>query len=688
VFSPSTAESLLLRHLGVGSLDGFGLRDRPAAVGAAGGLLQYLQDTQKCGLEHVNELRVHEPSKHLLIDPATRRNLELERSLRDGGRRNTLVHAVDATVTSSGGRLLRRWLLAPLLDTDEIARRQDAVEELLRRRDLRENARDGLRGVHDVERLVARAVNRTANARDLLSLATSLQRVPRLVDGLGELSAQLSREILDGIDPCADVAARLATGLVDDPPANLREGGFIRDGFNAELDELRAISRDGKAFIAALESAEREASGISSLKVKYNKVFGYFIEVTRANLHRVPEHYHRKQTISSGERFVTPELKQHESRVLNAQERIEPLELELFQELRAEVAGQAARLQAVARAAATIDLLGGLAETAATHDYRRPRVTGGNVLRIVGGRHPVVEQTLLDGRFIPNDTELECAARALGVLTGPNMGGKSTYLRQVALIVLLAQTGSFVPADEADVGVVDRIFCRVGASDSLAEGQSTFMVEMAETANILHNTTARSLLLLDEIGRGTSTFDGLSIAWAVIEHLHALPGGAPRTLFATHYHELTELAVELTSVLNLRMAVRERGDRVIFLHRVESGAADRSYGIHVARMAGVPRPVVERAGEILANLERDEFGRDGLPRRARRSDQRREAERRGQTSLFGPVEPGTPGAPAAGEASEVLAELRAQEVERLTPIAALNLLERWQRRLRSGEPTG
>jgi DNA mismatch repair protein MutS len=689
VFHPSTAEALLLRHLDVRSLDGFGLRDRPAAVGAAGGLLQYLQDTQKCGLEHVNDLRVHEPARQLLLDPATRRNLELERSLRDGGRKHTLFHAVDSTVTSGGGRLLRRWLLAPLLDTKEIGRRQDVVQELLDKPALREGAREALGGVHDVERLLGRAVHGSANARDLLSLCRSLENVPRLVAALAGLEAALGREILDGVDPCEDVARLLAGAIVDEPPANLRDGGFIRDGHDAELDELRAVSRDGKSYISSLEQAEREATGIPSLKVKYNKVFGYFLEVSKANLHRVPERYHRKQTIANGERFVTPELKEYESKVLTAQERIETLELELFQRLRSQVAAEAPRLQAVARVAATLDVLGGLAETAAAQRYCRPQVTDGRRLHISGGRHPVIERTLDAERFVPNDTELELGARAIGVLTGPNMGGKSTYLRQVALIVLLAQTGSFVPADAAEVGVVDRIFCRVGASDSLAEGQSTFMVEMAETANILHHATSRSLLLLDEIGRGTSTFDGLSIAWAVIEHLHARTGGAPRTLFATHYHELTELEVELGSVLNLRMAVRERGDRVLFLHRVELGASDRSYGIHVARLAGVPRSVVERAGEILENLERDEFGGDGLPRRARSRDPRRAAELRGQASLFG-AEPGgaepprTPPAVPHGVA-EVLSELRGQEVDRLTPVEALNLLERWQRRLQAGD---
>ena len=671
-FSPTAAESLLARQFDVAALDGFGLRERPAAIGVAGGLLQYAQDTQKCGLEHINRIRLHEPSDYLLLDPATRRNLELERSLRDGGRDKTLVDALDETVTPGGGRLLRRWLLAPLLDPEQIGVRQDAVEELLRRSELRRRARERLSGVRDVERLLARAVAGTAGARDLLGLRTSLERVPALIRDLSELCAALARTTIDGIDPCCDVAERLGQGLVDDPPATLRDGGVIRDGFHTELDELRAIRRDGKAYIASIEAAERERTQIPSLKVKYNKVFGYFIEISRANLHRVPPDYDRKQTIASGERFVTPELKEYESRVLNAQERIENLELELFQSLRAEVAARATRLQTVARAVSLIDLLAALAEIAEARDYCRPSVRADGLVHIVGGRHAVVEQGATEEPFVPNDTRLAAAEKAIAVLTGPNMGGKSTYLRQVALIVLMAQTGSFVPASQAEIGIVDRIFCRVGASDSLAEGQSTFMVEMSETANILHHATARSLLLLDEIGRGTSTFDGLSIAWAVVEHLDAREGGAPRTLFATHYHELTDLDSELDSVINLRMGVREWGDRVVFLHRVEEGAADRSYGIHVARLAGVPHAVVERASQILSDLERDEHEPNGHSRRVRRRSDREEAERRGQTSLYSLLEGAAP-APEGADA-EVLAELRAQDTDRMTPIEALGLL--------------
>jgi DNA mismatch repair protein MutS len=678
-FSAATASATLEKQFAVASLDGFGLRDRPAAIAAGAGLLSYVQETQRCGMEHIDRLLFHEPTRHLLLDSATRRNLELERSLRDGGREGSLFHAIDSTVTSCGGRLLRGWLLAPLLDPLEITSRHEAVECFLSRVDLRDRTRERLKGVHDIERLLARCVAGTAGARDLLGLKHSLDRLPGLLQTVADVGADLVRKTVEGLDPCEDVAERIGAGIVDEPPASLRDGGFIREGFDAGLDELRAIRRDGRSYIASLEAKERSATSIASLKVRFNKVFGYFIEVTKANLHLVPEHYQRKQTIANGERYITPELKECETKILQAQERIESLELELFQKLRAEVASEAARLKAAARAVALLDVLAAFAETAAFHEYCRPRVDGGNRLRIVAGRHPVVEQTLADRRFVPNDTELEWGGKALAVLTGPNMGGKSTYLRQVALISLLAQAGSFVPAGEATVGVVDRIFCRVGASDSLAEGQSTFMVEMTETANILHHATCRSLILLDEIGRGTATFDGLSIAWAVVEHLDRLAPGTPRCLFATHYHELTELAVELGSVVNLRMAVRESGETVAFLHRVERGAADRSYGIHVARLAGVPRQVVDRANEILANIESDEFGRDGLPRRARR---RGRGGRPLQPSLFGEPQPKEGSEREASDpGAEILDELREQETDRLTPIDALNLISAWRRRL-------
>jgi DNA mismatch repair protein MutS len=679
-FATPAATDILARHFAVASLDGFGLRDRPAAVGAAGGLLAYLQETQKSALQHVDRIGVHEPSCYLLLDVTTRRNLEIERSLRDGGRSGSLLHAVDDTQTPAGGRLLRRWILSPLIDPSAIGRRLDAVGELLARPHVRDAVRANLRQIQDIERLVARAVNGTANARDLTALAASLQGIPPLIEALREVEAPLLREALDGADPCADLAAEIVSAIADAPPAGLREGGLIREGYSAELDELRAIRRDGRAYIASLEARERAASGIGSLKVRFNKVFGYYIEVSRSNLHLVPAHYQRKQTIAGGERFVTPELKEQEAKVLQAQERMEEMEYDLFCSLRGRVASAASRLKAAAHLAALVDVLVSFAHTAASWSYVRPHVHDGTALDIVAGRHPVVERSLTSGRFVPNDTHLDAGGEAITILTGPNMGGKSTYLRQVALIVILAQAGSFVPAEEARIGVVDRVFCRVGASDSLTEGQSTFMVEMTETANILHNASARSLALLDEVGRGTSTFDGLAIAWAVVEYLHRKDGSPPRTLFATHYHELTELAVALPGIVNARMAVREWGDRVVFLHRVEPGPSDRSYGIHVARLAGLPQPVVSRAREILANLERDEYGGDGLPRRARSA--RRTSAPRTQPALFAfslAEPPATE--PLDPEAAGVLAELRSTDPAQITPLEALQRLFAWRRRL-------
>jgi DNA mismatch repair protein MutS len=674
-FTPAVAADFLKRHFEVASLDGFGLAGKPAATAAAGGLLAYVRDTVKSGLTHVDGLTSHEPNAGLVIDAASFRALEIDRCLRDSGRSGSLLHAVDRTMTAPGARLMRSWISAPLLRPGEIAARHDAVSELHRRSALRAGLRDRLDGMHDIERLLARTVSGTATARDLLALSTSLARLPGLFGQLSEASAPLLRD-LAATDPAAPIAERLAQGVHDDPPLSLREGGIIRDGFHGELDALRVIRRDGRDTIAAIESKEREATGIASLKVRFNKVFGYSIEVSKSNLALVPERFQRKQTIAGGERFVTAELKEYEAKVLGAQERIESLEYEIFCALRAEVAALASLVKAAARAAAQADVLASFAQLAEERDFRRPTIVPEPRLRIVGGRHPVVEQTLVEKRFSPNDTVLGQEPGAIAILTGPNMGGKSTYLRQVALMTILAQAGSFVPAEEAEIGLTDRIFCRVGASDYLAEGQSTFMVEMSETANILHHVTPQSLVLLDEIGRGTATFDGLAIAWAVVEHLQQLPGGAPRTLFATHYHELTELAVVLPSVLNLRMAVREWGERVIFTHRVEAGASDRSYGIHVARLAGVPQTVVARAEEILANLERDEYGGDGLPKRARRAGAGSDRGPARERPLFSP--------PEEPPANEVIAEIRALSPERLTPLEALAMIDGWSRLLKRG----
>jgi DNA mismatch repair protein MutS len=682
-FTPAVAADILKRHFEVASLDGYGLAGRTAAIAAAGGLLAYARDTIKSGLTHVDGLSAHEPTEHLMIDAASFRALEIDRAIRDGARTGSLLHAVDRTLTAPGARLLRAWIAAPLLAQYGIAERHEAVSELLQRSALRVDARGRLDGMHDIERLLARAVSGTATARDLLALKASLARLPALLNALQNARAPLLSEIAQA-DPCAEIAARLADGVHEDPPAGLREGGLIRDGFHEELDALRAIRRDGRDTIVAIEGRERDATGISSLKLRFNKVFGYYIEISKSNLHRVPDRYQRKQTIAGGERFVTPEIQEYEAKVLGAQERIESLEYEIFVALRAEVALQAPRIKAAARAAARVDVLAGFAQLADERDFRRPTIDSEPRLRIVGGRHPVVEQMLIETRFSPNDAMLGKEPGAIAILTGPNMGGKSTYLRQVALITILAQAGSFVPAEEAEIGIVDRIFCRVGASDNLAEGQSTFMVEMAETANILHHVTPKSLVLLDEIGRGTATFDGLALAWAVVEFLQQLAGGAPRTLFATHYHELTELAVALSGIVNLRMAVREWGERVIFTHRVETGASDRSYGIHVARLAGIPQTVIARAEEILANLERDEYGGDGLPRRARKAGGAKEGLFSAERPLFPPPAASLGREPEDAPSAEVLAEIRRQTPERLTPLEALTLVDGWSRLLKNG----
>ncbi len=680
-FAPTSATERLKRHFEVASLDGYGLGARTAAAAAAGGLLAYVRDTVKSDLTHVDGLSAHEPSRNLVIDPASYRALEIDRSLRDGGHRGSFVEAIDRTLTAVGARLLRSWISAPLRAVDEISERHDAVGELVARPGVRGDLRTKLDGLHDIERLLARTVSGSATARDLLALSTTLSRLPAVWAALGDARSGLLRSVA-ATDPCAGIAARLSAAIHEDPPVSLREGSLIRDGFNTELDSLRSIRGDGRDTIAQIEAREREATGIASLKVRFNKVFGYYIEVSKSNLHLVPERYRRKQTIAGGERFVTEELKDHESKVLGAQERIEALEYDLFVALRTEVASHARALKDAARSVARADVLSAFAELAAERDFRRPTVLEDARLRIVAGRHPVVEQALVESRFIPNDVSLGGDAGAIAILTGPNMGGKSTYLRQVALIVVLAQAGAFVPAEEAEIGIVDRIFCRVGASDNVAEGQSTFMVEMSETANILHHATPQSLVLLDEIGRGTATFDGLAIAWAVVEHLQQLPGGAPRTLFATHYHELTELAVSLAGIANLRMAVREWGERVVFTHRVETGASDRSYGIHVARLAGVPTAVVERAREILANLEKDEYGGDGMPRRARRGRGVKENPAPSGRPLLPPPAAVREPEPPDPAAAEVLAAIRRQQPERLTPIEALMLVDAWSRLLK------
>jgi DNA mismatch repair protein MutS len=659
-FDGEAARRALLDQLRAGGLEGFGLDRRPVAVSAAGALVHYLRTTQKADLAHVRAIAYRQRADALLIDPTTLRHLEIIEGS-EGGRDGSLLAELDRTVTSIGSRLLRSWLLRPLVTLEAIRDRLDAVEDLAFRTIERGKFRDALKGIQDLERLVARAALGTAGPRDLVGLKQSVALIPRLRTLVADLQAPLVRSLASELDELADVRERIESALVDDPPVLPREGGFIRDGLDAEIDELRSISRSGKQFIAELEERERVRTGISSLKIRYNRVFGYYIEISKSNLHAVPPDYHRKQTIAGGERFITPGLKEYEDKVLGADERIVERELELFEHLRRAIAAEAPRIQAAARAIASLDVLAALAETAAVNNYIKPHVHDGDEIAVVDARHPVVERrTAAAGEaYVPNDISLNAATCQLVVLTGPNMGGKSTYLRQSALLCVMAQAGSFVPAREAKLALVDRIFARVGASDNIARGHSTFMVEMQETANILHTATSRSLVVLDEIGRGTATFDGLSIAWAVAEHLATNPKVRPKTLFATHYHELTDLADATPGVVNYHVAAREWKDDIIFLRKIVPGRSDRSYGIQVARLAGLPAPVVNRAREILAALERDELTRGGRP-----SVSGTPGEPQQQLGLF----------QAQPSDDHLREKLAAVDIDRLTPLEALTTL--------------
>ena len=671
-FAAETATETLLRRFGTASLEGFGCEGRPLAIAAAGALLGHLQETQKADLRHVTRIAWTEAGDAMLLDATTRRTLEVVANARDGGRDGTLLSVVDRTATAMGARLLRDWLLRPLLRQEAIEARLEAVELLVERPSERAALAVPLGRVHDLERLLARCALGTANPRDLVALRESLFALPPIAARAVALTAPLLTRLLAGLDVLGDLGARLQAAIADDPPVAIKEGGILRDGFHAEVDAARAVRRDSHAILAAIETRERSRTGIASLKVRYNKVFGYYIEISHAHRDRVPDDYVRKQTLVGAERYITPELKEHESLVLGAEERLATLEYDAFVALRGEVVETAPRLRATALAIATLDALLSFAESAVQNGYVRPRIEASTRLEIQDGRHPVVERLLRGDRFVPNDCRIDTSERQILILTGPNMGGKSTYLRQVALIVLMAQAGSFVPAAAVTLGLVDRIYSRVGASDNLARGQSTFLVEMNETANILNNATPRSLLLLDEVGRGTATFDGLSIAWSVAEYLHDTESVRARTLFATHYHELTELALTLPRVRNMKMLVREWNDTIVFLRKVVEGAADRSYGIQVARLAGLPATVLERAREVLHNLEREELSRDGRPKLARHAEGGGEtSEPPAQLGLFAPGE------------DPIVREIRDVDTDALTPIEALNFLARLKARIRS-----
>jgi DNA mismatch repair protein MutS len=687
--SSRTSRDVLMQHFGTQTLKGFGCEHFSAGVDAAALIIEYLRETQVGALAHINSLSTYSTRQFMGLDMVARRNLELTASLVDGGRARTLLGTLDATLTPMGARLLRRRMEEPLLDVESIRSRLDGVEEFVKNEVLRGDVRDLLRNVNDVERLVARASAGLANARDLVALRVSLDRLQPLAElleacqsqGTRNVAARLRsgveadphavtlalRESARGVPTASAIRDLIARGIVDDPPAAMREGGMIRPGYSPELDALRQLCADGRAWIANLEASERARTGITSLKVCYSAVFGYTIEVTRPNLHKVPPEYIRKQTTANGERFITSDLKEQESRVLGADEKAMDLEYRLVSEIRETVAEGAAELLDIARALAELDCTVSLAEVAVRQGYVKPEVNDSEVIEIKGGRHPVVERLHDRGAFVPNDCVLDCEASSLHVITGPNMSGKSTFLRQVALIALMAQMGSYVPADSASIGIVDRIFTRIGAHDELATGQSTFMVEMTETANILNNATRRSLVILDEIGRGTSTYDGVSIAWAVAEHLAEL---RCRTLFATHYHLLNDLGRRYPNVRNFRITVREQGERIVFLHRLVTGGTDRSYGIHVARMAGVPPAVVARARDVLRSLERNgaKSGKDLIASEAVIQEQRK----RIQLTLFDLEE------------NPVLEELRSIDTAAITPIEALIKLSELQRRCVGG----
>lgn len=610
-FGRDTARDALHTHFGVATLDGFGCQGLEEGISAAGALIRYLQETQKGSVRQITRLVRTEDGDRMRLNNATCRSLDLVASARGGGREGSLLWVLDRTETAMGGREIRQWLLEPLVSLEEIRRRQAAVGVIVEDLSLQKGLRASLARMGDVERLAGRIASGRTAPRDLVALKEALQRVPAIRDAISSADSEGLRLLSEGMDPLPETADLVGRAIADRPPATLKDGGVIRDGYHPEIDSLRLLAREGSAWMAAFQVREAERTGISNLKVGYHRVFGYYIEVSRTQSDRVPEEYHRKQTLKSVERYVTQELREHERKVLSAGERIRKLEAEVFGEIREAVARRTESIQRTGRAIAGLDALVSLARVAVEEGYVRPEVDGGGAVEIRAGRHPVLEKTLVRDPFVPNDVLVDGDGDRLLLITGPNMAGKSTYIRQVALTVILAQMGSFVPAEKARIGIADRIFTRVGASDEIARGASTFMVEMTETAEILHGATDRSLVILDEVGRGTSTYDGLSIAWAISEHL-ARPGG-PRTLFATHYHELTRLAETIPGIRNLHAEVRESGEDVIFLRQIRPGSTDRSYGIHVAKLAGVPAKVLGRAKSVLKKLE-DAAASPGAPR--------------------------------------------------------------------------
>ncbi len=682
-FSDETAQNVLKEHFKVSSLEGLGLTDYNCGAIAAGALLKYLYETQKTSLEHLSHLQLYTTGKYMIIDSFTRRNLELVETLREKQKRGSLLWVLDKTRTAMGARLLRSYVEQPLIEKRAIEMRQDAVEELREQAVNREELREYLNSIYDLERLVSRVTYQTANPRDMIAFKSSMAMLPPIRQLLEEFKSQQLQEIMEELDTLEDLYQLIAEAILEEPPITVHDGGILKDGYHEEVDKLRSAKTEGKTWLMELETKEREKTGIKNLRIRYNKVFGYYLEVTNSFKDQVPDTYIRKQTLANAERYITPELKELEDIILGAEDRLVALEYELYRKLRERIAGEILRIQKTARAVARLDVFASLALVAERNNYCRPKINEKGVIDIKNGRHPVVEQMISNDMFIANDTYLDNQDQRISIITGPNMAGKSTYMRQSALIVLMAQIGSFVPAAEANIGIVDRIFTRVGASDDLASGQSTFMVEMTEVANILRNATPKSLLILDEIGRGTSTFDGLSIAWAVVEYISNPKMLGAKTLFATHYHELTELEGKLSNVNNYCIAVKEKGDDIVFLRKIVPGGADRSYGIQVAKLAGVPELVIDRAKVIAQELSQQdiseavshiavELSGSGAQKPPKKKKEKLDEVDISQISLFDTVKD-----------DDIIAELRELDLGNLTPIDALNKLFQIQNKIRN-----
>ncbi|MCH1974117.1 DNA mismatch repair protein MutS [Muricomes sp. OA1] len=678
-FDDAVCRKKLLEHFHVSSFAGLGLEDYDCGIISAGALLQYLLETQKNNLSHLTHITPYTTGKYMMLDSSTRRNLELCETLREKQKRGSLLWVLDKTRTAMGARTLRKYVEQPLIEKEEVLRRLDAVEELKNNAISREEIREYLSPVYDLERLITRITYGSANPRDLTALCSSLEMLPPIKYILEEMQSALLGGVRDDLDTLEDLCTLIKDAVIDDPPLAMKEGGIIRDGYSEEVDTLRHAKSDGKDWLAKLEEEEREKTGIKNLKIKYNKVFGYYLEVTNSYKDLVPDYYTRKQTLANAERYITPELKELEDTILGAEDKLYALEYELYSGVRGTIAGEVERIQKTAKAVAALDVFASLALIAERNNYVRPKINEKGVIDIKDGRHPVVEKMIPNDMFISNDTYLDDKKQRISIITGPNMAGKSTYMRQAALIVLMAQLGSFVPASSANIGLVDRIFTRVGASDDLASGQSTFMVEMTEVANILRNATSKSLLILDEIGRGTSTFDGLSIAWAVVEYISDTHLLGAKTLFATHYHELTELEGKIENVNNYCIAVKEKGDDIVFLRKIVKGGADKSYGIQVAKLAGVPDIVIERAKEIVEELSDEDITTRVSEIAVKEHESKKKSKVKkydevdiAQMSLFDTVKDG-----------DVLEELKNIDVGNLTPIDALNTIYRLQNKLKN-----